>query len=110
MSKRVCLKPDCPRLFTPRTGVSFCDEHMRERDRARGTKAERGYGPVFQTTRRMWVKRIAQGGVHCSRCGRDITSADAWDLGHDDEDRSVIVGPECRFCNRSAAGKKAHRP
>jgi hypothetical protein len=111
VSMRVCMVPDCPRLFDPRAraGVGRCPEHEAQRDRARGTKTERGYGAAFQSTRRMWTQRIANGGVNCGRCGQPITSADLWDLGHDDDDRWIIRGPECQFCNRSAAGKKAHR-
>jgi hypothetical protein len=106
MSYRVCSKPGCPTLHE-RAGL--CPVHSRERDRARGTKAERGYGPVFQRTRRMWVQRIALGGVECVRCGKPITSADPFDLDHDDNDRSIIRGPACPSCNRSAGGRLSHR-
>jgi len=30
-----------------------------------------------------------------------------WDLGHDDYDRRLYLGPEHRRCNRSAEGKKS---
>lgn len=72
-----------------------------------------GYGYTFQRLRKAWAARVARGEVTCWRCGRLIQSTlildpdgryrSSWDLGHHDEDRSVVVGPEHRRCNRSAA-------
>ena len=102
---RVCLEPGCPDL----TDTGYCTQHRRERDKARGTKAQRGYGPTFQADRKWWAKRVALGIVRCWRpeCQK-LLAPSHWHLGHDDEDRSVIRGPECPECNLSAAGRASH--
>lgn len=101
MAKRVCAEAGCPTLTTS----TRCPDHTHQRDRARGTKAERGYGADFQRQRRAWQQRIDNGQrVTCWRCGAELTGR-GWHLGHDDDDRDVIRGPECVGCNLSAAGR-----
>lgn len=67
------------------------------------------YGAAHRRLRGMWKHRIKQGGVTCWRCGEQLPADipdNAWDLGHDDKDRSKYRGPEhSAGCNRSAAGK-----
>jgi hypothetical protein len=104
-AKRVCSHPGCP---NPATGTR-CTQHEREHDRARGTKTQRGYGADYQRQRRAWALKIKAGGVTCWRCGQAMHPDAPFDLGHDDDDRSIIRGPECPTCNRSAAGKASHR-
>jgi hypothetical protein len=103
---RVCSTIGCPVLL-PAAGR--CPEHERAHDKARGSKAARGYGPNFQRERRVWIARIARGGVACVRCDAPITSTDPFHLDHDDVDRTIIRGPACPHCNLSAAGKNSHR-
>ena len=67
----------------------------------RPTTARRGYGSVHQTIRARWAPRVATGTVPCARCGLVISTAEPWDLGHDDADRSRYSGPEHRACNRA---------
>lgn len=105
MAKRVCAEPGCPEL----TNTTRCPTHTRQRDRARGTKAERGYGADFQRQRRTWQHRIDNGErVTCWRCGAVLVGR-AWHLGHDDNNRNIIRGPECIGCNLVAAGSKRKR-
>ena len=104
-AKKVCAQPGCPQP----AGASYCTEHTRARDKARGTKAQRGYGADYQAQRRRWVAKVAQGNVCCWRCQQPLASGALFHLGHDDDDRSIIRGPECPRCNLSAAGKAAHR-
>lgn len=111
VSKRyVCSTPGCPTISDqPR-----CTEHRREAwrqlDQQRGSRQERGYGTEHDRLRREWAPKVATGNVRCWRCGRYIAPGEAWDLGHHDEDRSRYRGPEhANQCNRSAAGKRAHR-
>ena len=39
--------------------------------------------------------------------GERILQGELGDLGHDDYDRRLYLGPEYRRCNRSAAGRKS---
>ena len=55
------------------------------------------------------ARLVEAGQATCWRCGQPIKAGEPFDLGHDDEDRSIIRGPEHVFCNRSAAGKAAHK-
>ena len=102
-----CATPDCP---TPVPhGTSRCPQHTRARDRARGTRQQRGYDRDYDRTRRAWAPRVATGTIPCHRCGDLIHPTEPWDLGHDDHDRSIIRGPEHAYrCNRAAAGRAAH--
>lgn len=56
--------------------------------------------------RKAWARRLAVMPVECARCRRPILPGEPWDLGHDDYDRSVYVGPEHRRCNRSTARRR----
>lgn len=102
-AKRVCT--DCPRLIErTRRRCSSC---ARAHNKARGTKAERGYGAEFQRARRAAKREVDAGRAKCWRCGGRIEAGAPFDLGHSD-DRTVIRGPEHVRCNRSAAGRSAH--
>jgi hypothetical protein len=50
--------------------------------------------------------RVAAGGVVCAQCSRPIVPKSAWDLGHDDHDRTLYTGPEHARCNRGAPSRK----
>lgn len=102
---RICAKRGCPAITTTR----HCKAHRSEADKARGTKAERGYGKEFQAERKVWVRMVAEGVVNCWRCLKPIAPSGDFHLGHDDNDRSIIRGPECPSCNLSAAGKASHQ-
>lgn len=100
MALRPCLEPGCPALIRP--GATRCPAHERERDRARGTTTQRGYGAPHQALRQAWRTRIDSGEpVACWRCGERIDPGSTFDLGHDDSDRSVTRGPEHVACNRA---------
>lgn len=99
---RVCLEPDCPTL----TDKSRCDRHTRERERARGTRQERGYGSDHVAERKRWAPFVATGLVKCWRCRELIASNAPWDLGHADNDRSKYRGPEHVACNRATSGRR----
>ena len=98
---------DCPRPVP--AGTARCPEHTRAHDRARGTKAQRGYGRDHDRLRRALAPIVEAGRATCWRCGLPIQPGDPWDLGHDDYNRSITRGPEHAYtCNRSAAGRASH--
>ena len=71
--------------------------------------AARGYGWKHQELRKRWQRSVDAGVVNCARCGYLIEPGEAWDLGHDDLDRSSYQGPEHRACNRATAGRNVRR-
>lgn len=73
-----------------------------------GTSA-RGYGGRHQALRKKLAALVASGRAVCWRCGRPILPGMAWDLGHDDLDRSIYRGVECRRCNRSSAATRGNK-
>lgn len=103
--KRNCPKPNCIRV----ADGSYCPQHNAEHDKKRGTKAARGYDKNFYSIRRRFVEIHKTQELHCWRCNKTIPIGDTFHLGHHDEDRTVIMGPECPGCNLSAAGKSSHR-
>lgn len=105
VSLRVCTEPGCPTIVEQGVRDGRCDEHRRARDRARGTSAERGYGPKHRAERKRWAPLVASGNVKCWRCGEYIAADEPFDLGHDDADRTRYRGPEHQGCNRATAGR-----
>lgn len=73
-----------------------------------GTTA-RGYGAEHQRLRAKWAPLVAAGQVNCWRCGQHIPPGAPWDLGHDDDDRTIWHGPEHRACNRGANARRVNR-
>jgi hypothetical protein len=45
---------------------------------------------------------VLAGLSECARCGEPIKPGSPWDLGHDDRDPRLHVGPEHAVCNRGA--------
>lgn len=102
MTSRVCLEVGCPVLTK---GKSRCDQHERAKDKARGTRQERGYDAAHDATRARWAPLVATGHVRCWRCREYIASDAPFDLGHDDKDRTKYRGPEHVACNRATASR-----
>ena len=101
---KVCATPGCPHL----TGAgSYCAEHERDRDQARGTTTQRGYGTQHQRTRAALLPAAI--GTPCPRCGQPMLSHQALDLGHstplaqDPSSRGDRI--EHAGCNRSAGAR-----
>jgi hypothetical protein len=101
MTLRVCSQPGCPSLQPE----PKCPTHRSQAERQRGTRQERGYDAGHEAERKRWAPLVATGNVKCWRCREHIPADAAWDLGHDDRDRSKYRGPECRPCNRATSGR-----
>jgi hypothetical protein len=52
---------------------------------------------------------VSTGKAKCWRCGEKLPPSSAWDLGHDDDDKTIYRGIECLKCNRSTSTRKAER-
>lgn len=101
-AKRICPKPGCPHVAVGR----YCPQHNREYEAKRGSYYQRSGGAEFAAKRKAAAQQVEAGGVNCWRCGHPIMPGEPFDLGHDDNNRSIIRGPEHPRCNRSAAGRK----
>lgn len=99
---KVCLEVGCPTL----SDKARCPAHRREREKARGSRQDRGYDNAHDRLRVDYQRRMDAGErFTCWRCGRPIDPA-KWQLGHDDLDRSVYRGPECVPCNTATASRR----
>ena len=76
----------------------------RNRRRARGSTAQRGYGAAHQALRRELAELVTAGLAFCARCGEFIEPDEPWDLDHDNS-RLFYVGPSHAYCNRAAANE-----
>jgi hypothetical protein len=109
MAKRPCLEPGCP-VLTTRTR---CPDHTRSRDRARGTRQQRGYDAAYDAERRRIQAEMDAGQQYlCWRCpelGLPEHTVDPtdWHLGHDTRDRSIIRGPQCPATNLDTSPDQA---
>jgi hypothetical protein len=106
MTLRVCGQPGCPVLVPKGTRSGRCPDHERERDKARGTPAERGYGPEHQRERAALLPEAY--GTQCIHCGEYMWPHQALDLDHND-DRTSYRGIVHARCNRSEGGKRRGR-
>lgn len=107
---RVCIEDGCPELTTK----TRCADHARAKDKARGTREQRGYAHAHRQLRAEWQQRMDAGeSVTCWRCAAKgephHVDPSNWDLGHDDTDRSIYRGPECTAGNRATATRISPR-
>jgi hypothetical protein len=100
---RVCPTAGCPELVSS----GYCDTCQPARERARGTRQQRGYDARHDRLRRQWAPKVEAGLTRCSRCALPILPGAEWALDHTD-DRAGYLGPSHRRCNDSAGGRAAH--
>lgn len=101
MAKRVCLETGCPTL----TDRTRCPEHERERDRARGSSTERGYGTEHRKLRAQLAPAAI--GTNCHFCGKPMLSSQSLALDHT-EDRTGYRGIVHLACNAADGGRRSH--
>ena len=101
----MCAEAGCPELVEQGARDGRCEQHRRTRDKARGTRQERGYDAAHERLRAEYQRRMNRGQAYvCWRCG-DPIDPEHWHLGHDDLDRDVYRGPECPPCNLATSGR-----
>ena len=93
---KVCVEPGCP-VLTKRTR---CPEHERAKDRARGTRQERGYDRDYE---QQLKDPEYVNATHCAECGDPFTEDNPKTGGHSvairDGGRGSKVVAHCRRCN-----------
>ena len=79
-----------------------------------GATTARGYGYQHKKLRAQIAPEVEAGRTNCWRCREPIRKGQAWDLGHDDDDRTKYRGPEHAHAadctaggNRATAGRQA---
>lgn len=106
MALRVCAERGCPVLVKTTAYKGLCDTHRRARDKARGSRQDRGYGADHQAEHERIATLIRAGiTIRCVTCNRPL--GPDFHLGHTD-DRTSWLGPQCPHCNDSAAGRASH--
>ena len=96
-AKRICGKPGCPTITHDR----LCPKHLREADKARGSREQRGYDHAHRSLRKAFIPEHQAGTLICWRCRQLILPTEPFDLGHDDNDRTIYRGAEHQRCNRA---------
>lgn len=100
-AKRICATPGCPAI----TDSSYCTAHQRARDRARGSREQRGYGHAHRELRKAFIPEHQAGTLICWRCRELILPNEPFHLGHDDQDRTIYRGAEHVRCNTATNGR-----
>jgi NAD-dependent dihydropyrimidine dehydrogenase PreA subunit len=72
------------------------------------SRRERGYDAEYDRARVRAKTKVEAGQATCWRCGSWLNPTLPWHLGHDDNDRRIIRGPECVRCNLGAAARKTN--
>lgn len=67
------------------------------------------YSHAHRQLRKRLAEVVEAGQGRCWRCGKWIHPLEPWDLGHDDNDKSVWRGIECRKCNRGTAAVRGNK-
>lgn len=103
---KVCAEANCPELTT----TTRCPGHTKAKDKARGTRQERGYDRAYDLHREREARKVASGKATCWQCHLRISPLEPWDDGHCDNDRATIHGAQHRACNRdvTSLGDCAH--
>lgn len=111
MAKRPCATPGCPTIGV----TTYCVDCARTKDKARGTRQQRGYDRDYDKARDTEARRIARGErVTCTnpRClypNQPVTlGVGPLSLHYGHNPDRTLRGPEHARCNLSEAGKASH--
>lgn len=105
MSKRVCAERRCGTLVDQGVRDGRCDEHRKAKDKARGTRQERGYGRAHEVTRASLLPDAY--GTRCPHCDEYMWPHDELHLDHT-EDRTGYIGIVHAHCNTSDAARRGN--
>jgi hypothetical protein len=101
VSLRVCAEPDCPVLGTS----TRCTEHERAKDKARGTRQERGYDAGHVRERNAQLEDAY--GTRCHFCDERMWPHQELHLDHT-EDRTGYRGITHAHCNLSDGARRGN--
>lgn len=97
---RVCAEPGCPDLIPAGTRDGRCATHRRAKDKARGTRQERGYDADFERAK---AQPDYVSATRCAECGAPFTEDNPKTGGHSvairNGGRGSKIVPHCRRCN-----------
>ena len=106
MAARVCATPGCPTIVEAGARNGRCIACQRRNEHDRGTAAARGYDSRHRRQRADYQRRMNAGEVficwRCAELGRPHPvdpDPDAWHLGHQPGDPSIVRGPQCTASN-----------
>lgn len=99
MSLRVCAVSGCPELIP--AGRTRCATHERAKDKARGTRQERGYDRDYDKAKTDLAYVTA---TSCATCAEPFTVDNPRTAGHVADIRThgpnnQGIIPQCRRCN-----------
>ena len=96
MARRPCAEPGCPTI----ADQTYCPEHARAKDKARGRRQARGYDAAYERAKQTPEYVTA---THCASCGEPFTADNPKTGGHSVPIRNgghgSLVLPQCRRCN-----------
>jgi hypothetical protein len=99
---QVCAVAGCPELST----TTYCDDCAKAKDKARGTRQQRGYGAQHQRTRAALLPDAY--GALCIHCDERMWPHQALALDHT-EDRTGYRGIVHASCNASEGATRGNR-
>lgn len=83
--------------------------HRKSANTAATAARKREYNsPEYKAAKQAGQRLVDAGRAYCWRptCRTFLPPGKPWHLGHDDDDRRIIRGPECVPCNLGAASRK----
>ena len=105
MALRVCSQAGCPELVEQGARDGRCTTHQRTKDKARGTRQQRGYDRAHELTRAALLPKAY--GTRCPHCLEYMWPHQALHLDHT-EDRKNYIGIVHEHCNTSDGARRGN--